>query len=64
MIWNDAIGSNAMPYPARITVLPPVPGLHVIPSLGAMAPILLRANQRFAGVKLTRLPSVKGPFGT
>src|SRR5258708_28415669 len=61
---NDDSGSNAIPYPARITIFWLLPGDQVTPIRGANASMLLFLNHRSAWTKVTALPSLMELFGT
>src|SRR5258706_10371600 len=61
---KDESGSNAIPYPARITIFWLLPGDHAMPIRGANASILLLLNHRSAWTKVTALPPVMELLGT
>src|SRR5262249_53371966 len=60
--WKEAMGSNAIPYPDRITKLGL--GLHATPRRGAIAVALFRSYQRSAFRKVTSPAPTMGLSGT
>ena len=60
--WNEEMGSNAIPYPDRITKLGR--GLHANPTRGAIAVALFRSYQRLVFRKLTSPAPTTGLSGT